>query len=977
MKFKIINKNKKDIHVSLFFSLSKLYIPIIIFVFHSLLANPSNEEIIFQRIGIEEGLAPGNVNDIIQDSLGFIWLGTESGLCRYDGYNFKVFKSNPKDVTSLSFNHVFSLHKDKKRIIWVGTLGGGLNKFDTRTEKFTHYKFNPDNNISISSNIIYKVFEDSEQRLWISTLGGGLNLLDKKSGSFTRYSHSKDDTNSISSNMVSAIFEDSKGNFWVGTFDAGLNLFDVENQVFHNIKTGPHKNHSLNHNQVMDIIEYSKDTLLIATFGGGINVFNTNTGMISHYQNEKDFKFSTEHKNVRKLFDDGNNIWIGSYNGLYKYSKNDSKIEKYINDQNNERSLNNNKIREIFKDGSEIIWVGTTNGVNLFDPNRKKFDFQSFEENYSEILGNLNIIPSFIKNPEIYWAKLDNSSKTVNQGKIFFFRELSESGSFLRNYSTNFYKDENNTLWIGDYDGLKYFDKDLKRFKYIEFFNSSPSDPGNNFVKSFFIDSNRDFWAGTLGGGLTHLDRSTGNIHRFIHLEEDKKSISDSRVLPILEDKSGNLWIGTYGGLNRVNRINFSFIHYTNQQNDANSISNNRIYSIYESKSSGLWIGTYQGLNKYSYENDHFERVDFGGSLSGKTIYSILEDNLGNLWLRTNTGISMFDPNRNLIKNYGRSDGLEGANENGTISFKNENGRLLFGTSKGLYSFLPELITDNLKSPEVVFTKLKILDDEIEVGDKKYLNLTLNDVEVLELSYLDKIFTIEFSALHFAIPSKNKYAYMLEGFRDKWTYVDANNRSVTFTNLNPGEYTFHVKASNNDGIWNEVGRSIKIVITPPYWATWWFRLLVVLSILAIVFIIYEYRLQRLLEIERTRGRIARNLHDDVGGTLASIQYFVDGIKKAKDSKNINKFLNLIMESSNDAQEKIRDIIWTVNPSEDGLSKFFIKFKRYASDLFDSHDINYIINFPKVDAEKKINMEKRQHLWCICKETITNVIKHSH
>ena len=276
----------------------------------------------------------------------------------------------------------------------------------------------------------------------------------------------------------------------------------------------------------------------------------------------------------------------------------------------------------------------------------------------------------------------------------------------------------------------------------------------------------------------------------------------------------------------------------------------------------------------------------------------------------------------------------------------------------------------------MVFTKLKILDDEIEVGDKKYLNLTLNDVEVLELSYLDKIFTIEFSALHFAIPSKNKYAYMLEGFRDKWTYVDANNRSVTFTNLNPGEYTFHVKASNNDGIWNEVGRSIKIVITPPYWATWWFRLLVVLSILAIVFIIYEYRLQRLLEIERTRGRIARNLHDDVGGTLASIQYFVDGIKKAKDSKNINKFLNLIMESSNDAQEKIRDIIWTVNPSEDGLSKFFIKFKRYASDLFDSHDINYIINFPKVDAEKKINMEKRQHLWCICKETITNVIKHS-
>jgi ligand-binding sensor domain-containing protein len=303
-----------------------------------------NNDKSFRRIGIEDGLAPGNVNDIIQDSLGFIWLGTESGLCRYDGYNFKIFQNKLNDSTSLSFNNVFSLQKDDNRIIWVGTLGGGLNKFDSRNEKFTQFKFDTNDDSSISSNIIFKVYRDSKNRLWITTLGGGLNLYNEANNSFTRFVHRPKDFRSISSNMVSAIFEDSKGNLWVGTFDEGLHMFDYEKNIFHQFKVDPSNEYSLNHNQIMDIIEYSPDSLLIATFGGGINVFNTETGKISHYKNERNFNFDTEHKNVRKLFDDGQHIWIGSYNGLYRYSKDVSTMGKYISDQNNDQSLNNNKI---------------------------------------------------------------------------------------------------------------------------------------------------------------------------------------------------------------------------------------------------------------------------------------------------------------------------------------------------------------------------------------------------------------------------------------------------------------------------------------------------------------------------------------------------------------------------------------------------------------------------------------------------------
>ena len=301
---------------------------------------------------------------------------------------------------------------------------------------------------------------------------------------------------------------------------------------------------------------------------------------------------------------------------------------------------------------------------------------------------------------------------------------------------------------------------------------------------------------------------------------------------------------------------------------------------------------------------------------------------------------------------------------------------MFFAGTNGFYSFDPNKLNDDQFVPQVVFTNLTVMDETIKVGDSEYLPKTLNNIEELVLSHKDQVFEIEFSSLHYPIPEKNKYAYMLEGFRDTWTYTEANNRVATFTNLNPGYYTLHVKASDNDGVWNEVGRSLPILITPPFWETWWFRIISFVVLLFVVFLIYEYRLQRLLAIERTRARIARNLHDDVGGTLASIQYFVDAIRKSVDKKSTNKFLDLINASSNDAQEKIRDIIWTVNPKEDGLTKFFVKFNRYASDLLDSNGISYSINFPRGELDKKIEMEKRQHLWCICKETVTNVIKHS-
>jgi len=937
------------------------------------------QKITFDRIEREQGLVPGNVNDILQDSIGFIWMATENGLCRYDGYNFVYYKNEVNDAKSLSHNHVFSLLEDKNGIIWVGTLGGGLNKFDSKTGKFKRYVYDPSNPKSISSNIVFKVFRDSKKRIWISTLGGGLNLFDPVNESFIHFTHSKEDTNSISSNMVSALYEDKAHNFWVGTFDGGMNLFIEAEKKFIHYKNNPLDKFSLSHNQVMEFLEDDRGRFWVATFGGGVDLFDRVTKKFHSTKSDSHFQIKPDNINVRKLFEDEESIWVGTYSGLFKFDKNTfTKTDIYFN-PNDPKTINDNKIRSIYKDKTGVIWVGTIAGVNKYDSMKKKFQVINFNANYKTLLDNLFAISSKYITEKILWAGPGEFTiyKSKNR-KIKFFGRVDSKNSFHTFLSSNFYLDEKNYLWVGSYNGIHYYDVKKNEFYNVQYFDDGTPSQGNNFVKWFYIDRKNHFWAGTMAGGLTFYDPGNNIFKRYNHSEENIKSLGDSRVASVFEDSYKILWVATYGGLDVFNEKDETFQHFRVTPNDSTCISNDRIYDIYESKSGDLWIGTYQGLNKYNRGKNNFEQYTTNQGLGDNTVYSIQEDEKGNLWIRTNDGISKFDPVKKIFKNYNSRDGLPGMELNGNIYLKNKDGKMFFGFSNGLISFYPDDIKDNSYKPQVAFTKLTLMDQEVKVGENSLLTKPLNELDEVVLSYKDKVISFEFSALHYAIPSKNKYAYKLEGFLDKWVFVDANNRTAKFTNLNPGKYILKVMASNNDGIWSDAERSIAIIITPPYWETWWFRIIVFLLFLFVIFLVYETRLNRLLGIERTRAKIARNLHDEVGGTLSSIQYFVRAIEKEMNINNSDtpKYLKLILQSSADAQEKIKDLIWTVNPEEDGLGKFLIKFNRYSSDLLDAKEINYNIELPNESFNKSISMEKRQHLWCICKEVLTNIVRHS-
>lgn len=938
-----------------------------------------DRKIRFERIEREDGLISGNVNDVLQDSIGFIWMATENGLCRYDGYNFVYFKNEVNNNKSISYNNVFSLLLDKNGIIWVGTLGGGLNKFNSKTGEFKRYVHDPSNPKSISSDIIYKVFRDSHNRIWITTLGGGLNLFDPTKETFTHFIHSKENSNTLSSNMASAIIEDKDKNLWVGTFD-GMNLFVEKENKFIRFKNNPVDKYSISHNQVMEFLEDSYGRFWVATFGGGINRFDKRERKFFNNKTTKNFPLIPGNLNVRKLYEDEESIWAGTYSGLFKFDKiTFEKTDIYTNPKDPE-TINDNKIRSIYKDKSGVFWIGTISGVNKFDSMNKQFHVINFTSNYKSFLDNYFEVPSKFINKKILWAGPGSSSllKSDNR-KINFFGNIESQNGFYTKHAINFYIDERNYLWVGSYNGIHYYDEHKSEFFNVQYFDDGTPDLGNNFVKWFYIDRKNRFWASTMAGGLTFYDPAINIFKKYSHYEDDLKSLGDSRVVSVFEDSKGKIWVGTYGGLDLFDEKTETFKHYRVIPNSSNCISNDRIYNIYESKAGELWIGTYQGLNKYKRETDDFEQFDSRNGLGDNTVYSIQEDDKGNLWIRTNDGISKFDPIKKIFYNYSQKDGLPSMELNGNIYFKNNNGQMFFGATNGLISFYPDEIKDNPFKPNVVFTKFSVMEQEVFVGENSPLKKPINETDEIVLSYKDKVISFEFSALHYAIPSKNRYAYKLEGFLDKWIFVDADHRVAKFTNLNPGNYTLRITASNNDGAWSDTGRSIRVIITPPYWETWWFRIVVFILFLGLVFLFYEIRLNRLIGIERTRSKIARNLHDEVGGTLSSIQYFVRAIEKELNNGSVgtkHKYLNLILESSADAQEKIKDLIWTVNPEEDGLSKFLVKFNRHASDLFDSNQINYNIQLPNRTDNKTIPMEIRQHLWCICKEIITNIVKHS-
>ncbi|MCP4602451.1 MAG: response regulator [Proteobacteria bacterium] len=824
----------------------------------------------FERLSPEQGLSQNTVQCILQDRYGFMWFGTQDGLNKYDGYKFTVYRHDPDNSASLANNYVLSMFEDTRGNLWIGTRGDGLDKLDRKTETFIHHKNQPGNPKSISNNNIWSICEASQGGLWIGTLGGGLNKFDQKSGTFTHYRNNPDDPKSISSDSVRLVYEDTRGDLWIGTLDGGLNKFDQKTGTFVRYRNQPDNPSSLSNDEAISIYEDTAGNLWIATRGGGLNKLDRKTGAFTHYQHQPGNPKSISSDVLTSIYEDTRgNLWIGTLgDGLNKFDPKTGVFSRYRNQPDNLSSLSNDVIYSVYEDKGGNLWVGTLGGgISKF--NRKAEAFN----HYRKQVGN----PNSLSNSKILSVHEDASGNLwigTHGGGLNKFDPETEVFTHYQNQPDNphsisdnhvycIYEDSLGDMWFGTHGGgLNSFDRETGFFTRYQNQVDDPRSLGNNNVFAIHEDALGDFWIGTYGGGLNKFNRKTGVFTRYRHQADNPKSISNDEILSMFEDSMGNLWIGTQGGgLNKFSRKTEDFTSYLNQADDSNSLSHNIVSSIFEDLQGSLWIGTLGGgLNKFSRKTETFTCYREKDGLPNDVIYGILEDQKGSLWLSTNKGLSKFNLKTQTFTNYDRRDGLQGNEYNYGAYHKDRAGRMYFGGVNGLNEFYANNIHENTYIPQVVITDFLLFNKPVEVAktdiasDQFQLQQHINLTKEIILDYTDYIFAFEFSALNYSQSEKNQFAYKLEGFDKDWVETDYQHRRVTYTDIAHGEYTFRVKASNDDGHWNTQGASIRMTILPPPWKTWWAYSLYTLAALSLVFWFIQSQRKKVIQKQRELDR---------------------------------------------------------------------------------------------------------------------------
>ncbi len=859
---------------------------------------------------------------------------------------FKTYR-NRAGKNSLSNNSVLAICEDKQGMLWIGT-GEGLNSLDRKTGHFTVYKNNPEDSTSIGGNKIYSIYEDRENRLWIGTHSGGLNLMDRKTGKFRSYRGNNGYLTFDKRSIVQRIYEDNEGTFWICGFGNGLFSFDPATGKFKAYYDSKDKIHSVSSTAVMDILETGPGRYWVATYGGGIDRFDKATGIFEQIrENDSDPSSLSNNAVTGVIRDKQGTFWFATYGGgVCKYDKGNTRFKSYKKNDKSGAGLSSNVILNIFEDHTGNIWIGTWGGgMNKFNPQTGAF------------------------------TPCKSMTDPSDENLINFISE-----------------DKNGMLWLGTTYGLKIYDPQKGLIKTYLHDAKDPNAISSNDISYIWIDKDNYIWCGTPLRGLEKFDPKTGHSFKYKNIPGDPQSLSQNNITFISENHEGKLLLGTWGGgLNIMDKKTGKFKVYKNIPEDTNTISNNTICAVYEDDKGLLYIGTANGLDIFNPATGKAKKYFQKDGLSGDVIYSIARDKKGFFWLGTNKGITKasFKNGVMSVKKFDIRDGLPSNEFNSTAICQTRDGHIYSGTNTGFTVFHPDSIKDNPYIPPVYITDFQVFNKSLSLDDPLHiLKKLIAYTDTIVLSYKQNVFSFEFAALNYQIPEKNDYAYKMEGFDKDWNYTDASKRIATYTNLDPGEYTFRVKASNNDGIWNEKGVSLRIIITPPYWQTWWFRSIMILSLAlilgGIVYYVSTSRLKKRLaevqkqrEIEAVRARISRDIHDDVGAGLSKIALMSEmGKINSAENAETNLRFGQLSKTASEMIDSLHEIIWAINPKHDTLRSFFGYVRSFTFDFFENTGINYTIDFPPEVEDIHLTPEFRRNIFMIVKETFNNIIRHS-
>ncbi len=818
----------------------RIYIPTrVILFFAAILFSTSVEAqqpyIPFRHFSTIDGLSQNQVLASLQDRQGFMWFGTLEGLNRFDGYEFTVYFHDFKDSTSIGHNFVSSIIEDHEGVLWLGT-GGGLSRYNRATNTFTSFTHDPANEKSVSNGLVSKVLEDKLGNFWLAFATGYVDYFDRKQNTFTHYQ--------IDKNLVdiTALQEDGNGNLWIGS-QSGVTLINSAHQISKRFQHNANDITSLSDNNVNDIFRDAEGIMWTAT-DRGLNQYDPVHGVFIHFLHD-DHNINTISVNIVKCLgeDKQGMLWIGNENGgldIWNRAKNE--FYHFQPHESDTRGISDNSIYSIYRDKHDNMWVGTNkSGINFYDQFRKPFViYQNIPDQESSL--SHNKANAIAEQPgKGFWIATDG-------GGLNFFDE--EKGTFKayryraddpQSVPGDFLVDviwdaKDNCLWVASWGGgLARMDTKTGKFKRYQHRDDDPLSIASNNLWRLFLDKEDILYIGSVGNGFSILDKATSTFHNY----GPEQGLAEENVVSIFRDSKNFLWLGGWGnGLSRMDLATKLVVPLPK------GITIKSDESIIEDSIGRVWISGSPGIQAYDLKNDRVISLTTEDGLPATNINGMIDDKRGNFWLATNKGIVKYNMEKKQSNAFSIEDGLP-SNQFSPRLLRTKNGKMYFGSIDGLVVFHPDSIKENPIVPTVVITDLKIFNKSVFAGDENaILQEHISETKEIWLPFEYNFITLSFVALSFTSPEGNQYVYRMKGFDDAWVSIE-RQRSATFTSLDPGDYTFTVKASNNDGLWNEEGASLIIHVLPPWWATIWFRVLMVLFVGASAYTLYRYRVRNI------------------------------------------------------------------------------------------------------------------------------------
>jgi signal transduction histidine kinase/ligand-binding sensor domain-containing protein len=941
-----------------------------------LLASPqyAEEPMQFIHLSLREGLSNNSVFSVYQDHLGFMWFGTFSGLNRYDGREIEVFKPEQAKPDSISGSVIFDVFEDSNQRLWIGTDGGGLNRYNFSDGSFSVYQAEADNPNSLPSQKVFCLEEDSAGRIWVGTGDAGIAIFTTETEQFIRYSQSQVD--GLKSDVIRVLFRDSGDRMWIGTQGGGLSMF----------RDGFSLSNYFDKGTVREVFEDSRGRIWVGLENEGLYITETAS-------DEPSFRQIIGAKSVRCIAEDNfGTIWAGTERSGLVLVHQDFSTRTVVHDQNSDFSLSSDFIRDIYVDESGIVWVATRGGgVDRYNPRARGFKYL--------LQGGYDVRQILESSDGTFWVTTDGQGllrMNQNGAVTHYLHSAHDPDGISSNHLYSLAEDAGGNIWIGsDGDGLMQYRKGEDRFLKYYADHENPESLSSDVVWALLVDRDGKLWIGTEGGGLNRHVPGENRFVSFMNIPGGPESLLGNSIRALYEDSRGNLWIGTWdGGLSMKVRGEDRFVNYTRDPGDLHSLSDNSVNCISGDKEGNLWIGTSGGgLNRFDPESGRFRAFRVGDGLSDDNVFGILPDNSGYLWVSTANGLSRFDLITEQITNLWRSDGTLSNQFGRNAYFRSSDGNLLFGTARGILSFDPEKVHVNAYSPDIRITGFSLFNEEIPVGipvrGRVYLEKNICLTESLTVYPGDSFIGFSFASLDYADSGKNKYAVRLNGFDTDWHYLRTEN-TYYYSSLPPGSYMLQVMGTNSNGVWSNNYADLEITVVPPFYQTWYFALFMGGLFVSIFVVIGRIRIagldkrNRMLQQfsnyvqdirEEERKAVARDVHDELGQLLTTLKMHIFWLSQNAASvqeqrqaryESMLGIINETLDWSKDLATRLRPVIL------DNLS-----LGEAVEWLLDETERHTPVQFQRsIGPTPDMKVDRATAVFRIIQETITNIIRHS-